>query len=116
MHKPTGPNLAPGNTNLVPTALTAPSGYYDMQANLAAPVTVTAPPANAVRYWVVFQVRMNQTFGRWSWEVTQPDPTGEGDVWRNVPGGYGCGSGWLPVSAACLGGAPGKGLMMEVGT
>lgn len=117
MHKPTGPNLAPGNTNLIPTPLTSPAGYYNMTTNLAAPVTLTAPASGPVRYWVLFQVKFKKKkVGKWAWEIVQPDPTGEGDVWTNPGGGFGCGTGWVAVSNACLGGAPGKGFMMEIGT
>lgn len=60
---------------------------------------------------------MNPTVGgKWSWEVARPDPAGNSDLWRNQGGLVGCGTQWIPVSSACIGGAPGKGLVMEVGT
>jgi hypothetical protein len=115
-HKPTGPNLAPGNMNIPPTSIATPAGYYNITTNLASPVTISAGSADRF-VWVIFQAKMNPSIGgKWSWEVAVPDPAFNSDLWRNPGGLQGCGTNWKPVSTACLGSIPGKGLMMEVGT
>jgi len=99
-------------TNSAPVVQTFSSPYTILTATFSTPYTV---PAGAL-VWVVFQARMNPSLGQWSWEVVQPDPAGIGDEWRNQNGGYGCGTSWKRVSLPCMGGAPGKGLMSEIGT
>lgn len=111
-HSPgaTIPGFTFNNLAAVGSAATPP--YYTITAVL--PTSFTLNPGTF--YWVQLQVRMNPSLGNWSWEVVRPDPAGNGDLWRNPGGLVGCGTGWKRVSLPCLGGAPGKGLMTELGT
>lgn len=122
-------NLAIRADNITPSGAHHPGVTLASYSNNAATGTVSGPyyivnttlpstfsMAAATFYWVQMQVKMNPSSGTWYWEVVQPDPATESDVWRNPGNGFLCGGGWKPVSLACMGGAPGKGLMTEVGT
>lgn len=108
-HQPGAPLVAYSNN---PATGTVSGPYYVVNTTLPTTFTLAA----GTFYWVQMQVKLNPKKARWFWEVVTPDPAGNSDEWRNPGNGWGCGTAWNYVSLPCIGGAPGKGLMTEVGT